>query len=102
MTTETLVIIILLAGFIYGAVATSTGRDACQPAVVTGGNEEDGDDAGTGTPVVVTGGSSRACALTKGATGMTVRWRCSTRTFLHPASSRSYHFATFSITRSQE
>lgn len=66
VTTETIVIIILLAGFIYGAVATSTGRDACSGLgrrEVGDGDDQEGNAAR---------GSGTACSLTKASTAFTV------------------------------
>jgi hypothetical protein len=66
VTTETIVIIILLAGFIYGAVATSTGRDACSGL----GRREGGDGDEQGGNAAR--GSGTACSLTKASTAFTV------------------------------
>lgn len=70
IVTETIVIILLLAGFIYGAVTTSTGRGACAPTAVR--REGDGDDGEGGAVVRGNGAGGTACALTKGATAFTV------------------------------
>jgi hypothetical protein len=70
MITESVVIAILLAAFIYGAVSTSTSMGACERVEV---EEGDGDDAEEGETVAGNGGrAGTACALTKGATGLTV------------------------------
>lgn len=72
MITESIVIAVLLASFIYGAVSTSTSTGACAP-VEAEEEEGDGDDAGGGETVAGNSGNAgTACALTKGATGLTV------------------------------
>lgn len=81
LTTESLVILILLAAFIYGAVTTSTGRGGCSSGTTTtvggegdGDGEEGGEGEGNEGGVVLVGrpGSGKACALTKAATAFTV------------------------------
>ena len=71
MITESIVIAVLLASFIYGAVSTSTGMGACAP-VEAEEEEGDGDDAGGEVVAGNSGNAGTACALTKGATGLTV------------------------------
>lgn len=72
MITESVVIAVLLASFIYGAVSTSTSMGACAP-VEAEEEEGDGDDTGGGEVVAGNSGNAgTACALTKGATGLTV------------------------------
>jgi hypothetical protein len=70
--TESVVIALLLAALIYGAVSSANGTGACQPNVPEEEEEGDGDDAGQGTTNVDVASGNRACALTKASTGMTV------------------------------
>jgi hypothetical protein len=70
--TESVVIALLLAALIYGAVSSANGTGACQPNIPEEEEEGDGDDAGQGTTNVDVASGNRACALTKASTGMTV------------------------------
>jgi hypothetical protein len=70
--TESIVVALLLAALIYGAVSTARGTGACAPNIPEE-EEGDGDDANQGTNNNGSVASSnRACALTKASTGMTV------------------------------
>jgi len=69
--TESIVVALLLAALIYGAVSTANGTGACQPNIPEE-EEGDGDDANQGTSNVDIASGNRACALTKASTGMTV------------------------------
>lgn len=70
VVTESVVISLLLAALIYGAVTSATSSGACSPLVAE--EEGDGDDAEDGSDGGGVGASNRACALTKASTGMTV------------------------------
>jgi hypothetical protein len=70
--TESIVVALLLAALIYGAVSSANGTGACQPNIPEEEEEGDGDDAGQGTSNVDIASGNRACALTKASTGMTV------------------------------
>lgn len=71
--TESVVVALLLAALIYGAVSSANGTGACRPNIPEEEEEEgDGDDAGQGTSNVDIASGNRACALTKASTGMTV------------------------------
>ena len=70
--TESIVVALLLAALIYGAVSSANGTGACQPNISEEEEEGDGDDAGQGTNNVDIASGNRACALTKASTGMTV------------------------------
>ena len=70
--TESVVVALLLAALIYGAVSSANGTGACQPNIPEEEEEGDGDDAGQGTNNVDIASGNRACALTKASTGMTV------------------------------
>jgi hypothetical protein len=70
--TESVVVALLLAALIYGAVSSANGTGACQPNIPEEEEEGDGDDAGQGTTNVDVASGNRACALTKASTGMTV------------------------------
>jgi len=71
--TDSIVVALLLAALIYGAVSTARGTGACSPNIA---EEEvgDGDDAnqGANNNAGSIASGNRACALTKASTGMTV------------------------------
>jgi len=70
--TESIVVALLLAALIYGAVSSANGTGACQPNTPDDEEEGDGDDAGQGTSNADIASGNRACTLTKASTGMTV------------------------------
>ena len=72
--TESVVVALLLAALIYGAVSTATGRGACEP-IIAEEEEGDGDDANQGMNGNSVMQENKACALTKASTGMTVSLR---------------------------
>lgn len=71
VATDSVVIALLLAALIYGAVTSATSTGACRPNAVEV-EEGDGDDANEGSTSGTSFANNRACALTKASTGMTV------------------------------